>query len=138
MPPGRPSVDKRSYINKDISSALAVTRARSFFLESLSIAQTKLHPLGAREIARRSLHATDPGTASRTPTFRDYSQAQTSLAFREALEGVDDQSDARTPGTAKSFMCHRPVNTRPRGMLRQRRAGGSTLQERAVFRRLGR
>jgi hypothetical protein len=33
---------------------------------------------------------------------------------------------------------HRPVNTRPPGMLRQRRAGGSTLPVRSVFRRLGR
>ena len=32
---------------------------------------------------------------------------------------------------------HRPVNTRPLGMLRQRRAGCSTLHERPLFRLLG-
>ena len=85
------------YINKDISSALAVTRARSFFWSRYRSLKRSSHPWAPREIARRSLHTTDPGTASRTPTFRDYSQAQTSLALREALEGVDDQSDARTP-----------------------------------------
>jgi peptidoglycan/xylan/chitin deacetylase (PgdA/CDA1 family) len=32
---------------------------------------------------------------------------------------------------------HRPVNTRPQSMLRQRRAGDSTLQDRQLSRRLG-
>ena len=42
--------------------------------------------------------------------------------------------EIRTDGEER---LHRPVNTRPRGMQRQRRAGCSTLHERAVFRPLG-
>ena len=44
---------------------------------------------------------------------------------------------AGTPRVRPHRLRHRPVNTRPRGMQRQRRAGCSTLHERAVFRPLG-
>jgi hypothetical protein len=58
---------------------------------------------------------------------------------------------ARTPARRAEFVAsskypldparfevgHRPVNTRPLGMLRQRRAGCSTLHERPLFRPVG-
>jgi len=40
------------------------------------------------------------------------------------------------PQLSQCHVQHRPVNTRPQGMLRQRRADHSTLPEELVLRRL--
>ena len=65
--------------------------------------------------------------------------------WRPYLGGGRSWSRSGRPGRRRTYapkfsgfdVPHRPVNTRPRGMLRQRRAGCSTLHERAVFRPLG-